>query len=115
MLGWQLLAMLAFGSIGLVFGNRVQAVAFAIAAVAVAIGQYAQSRVAFGGGVSPARLWFGRFLSALLLKWLLVFSALLAGMQQLAAAPLAGLSGFVLSLLVIQIFNLYDAKVKRGS
>lgn len=115
LLGWQLLSTVAFGLVWLLLGNRVQATAFAIGMLVVAAGQFVQSQVAFGGGVDRALPWFGRFLWAAALKWLLVFAGLFVGMRQMAAAPLAGLSGFVLSLLLIQIFNLFDAKVKRGS
>jgi len=36
-------------------------------------------------------------------------------MQWIAAAPFATLAGLMFSLLVIQLFNYFDAKVKRGS
>ena len=111
----QLLSTVAFGLIWLALGSRVQAAAFAIGMLVVAVGQFVQSQIAFAGSVRRAIPWFGRFMSAVLLKWLLVFAGLFAGMKQVAAAPLAGLSGFVLSLLLIQIFNSFDAKVKRGS
>ena len=92
-----------------------QGVAFILGALAVALGQFLQSVVAFTGGVRGAAIWFGRLLFGVLLKWLLVFSIMLAGMKWIAPAPLAALSGLVFSLLVIQLFNYFDAKVKRGS
>lgn len=103
------------GSIWFAFVSSEQSVAFAIGAIAVALGQYVQSMVSFTGGVRKAGEWFGRFLLAVLLKWLTVFSLILAGMNRLSLAPLATLVGIVLSLLVIQLFNYYDARVKRGS
>jgi hypothetical protein len=90
-------------------------VAFILGALAVALGQFLQSVVAFTGGVRGAAVWFGRLLFGVLLKWLLVFSIMLAGMKWIAPAPLAALTGLVFSLLVIQLFNYFDAKVKRGS
>ncbi|MFZ9649985.1 MAG: hypothetical protein ACO29C_07835, partial [Fluviibacter sp.] len=91
-----------------------QGVAFILGALAVALGQFLQSVVAFTGGVRGAAVWFGRLLFGVLLKWLLVFSIMLAGMKWIAPAPLAALTGLVFSLLVIQLFNYFDAKVKRG-
>ena len=52
---------------------------------------------------------------AVLLKWLTVFSLILLGMRWLASAPMAAIAGIVFSILVIQLFNYYDARVKRGS
>ena len=92
-----------------------QGVAFMIGALAVALGQFLQSVVAFTGGVSGAAPWFSRLLLGVLLKWVLVFSIMLAGMKWIAPAPFATLAGLVFSLLVIQLFNYFDAKVKRGS
>jgi F0F1-type ATP synthase assembly protein I len=106
---------IVIGSIWFVFNSPAQGMAFAIGALAVALGQYVHSVVAFTGGVRKATDWFGRFLLAVLLKWLTVFSLMLLGMRWLASAPLAGLAGIVFSLLVIQLFNYYEARVKRGS
>lgn len=92
-----------------------QGVAFMIGALAVALGQFLQSVVAFTGGVRGAAPWFGRLLLGVLLKWVLVFSITLAGMKWIAPVPLAALAGLAFSLLVIQLFNYFDAKVKRGS
>jgi hypothetical protein len=92
-----------------------QGVAFMIGALAVALGQFLQSVVAFTGGVRGPAPWFGRLLLGVLLKWVLVFSIMLAGMKWIAPAPLAALAGLAFSLLVIQLFNYFDAKVKRGS
>lgn len=103
------------GSVWFAFVSSAQSLAFAIGALAVAIGQYVQALVSFTGGVRKAPDWFGRFMLAVLLKWLTVFSLMLAAMSLLASAPLAALAGIVLSMLVIQLFNYYDAKVKRGS
>lgn len=109
-----LIAVLAGVMVLLIF-DKVQALAFVIGALAVALGQFTQYWLTFSGGVQNARVWFGRFLLAVLLKWLLVFVLLLAGMHWLAKAPLAALLGFMCSLLITQLYNLFDAKVKRGS
>lgn len=92
-----------------------QGVAFMIGALAVTLGQFLQSVVAFTGGVRGPAPWFGRLLLGVLLKWVLMFSIMLAGMKWIAPAPLAALAGLAFSLLVIQLFNYFDAKVKRGS
>ena len=106
---------IVIGSIWLAFISLAQSMAFVIGAFAVALGQYVQSVVAFTGGVRKAADWFGRFLLAVLLKWLTVFSLILLGMRWLASAPMAAIAGIVFSILVIQLFNYYDARVKRGS
>ena len=106
---------IVIGSIWFAFISFAQSMAFAIGAMAVALGQYVQSVVSFTGGVRKAADWFGRFLLAVLLKWLTVFSLMFAGMNWLSLAPLAALAGIVFSMLVIQLFNYYDARVKRGS
>ncbi len=103
-----------FGAIWLLFGGYVQALAFALSALSVALGGWVQSLLAFSGGVQPAAVWFGRFVVALLLKWLVVFVLLMVFMKWLAKAPFAAIVGFGVSLLVIQLFNFFDAKVTRG-
>ena len=95
--------------------SSAQGMAFAIGALAVAFGQFVQALVTFTGGLRGAADWFGRFLVAVMLKWLLVFSIMLFGMEWIAPAPFAAIAGLVFSLLVIQLFNYFDAKVKRGS
>jgi F0F1-type ATP synthase assembly protein I len=111
----QLALAVVIGSIWFAFTGVAQSMAFAIGAMAVTLGQYVQSVVSFTGGVRRAADWFGRFLLAVLLKWLTVFSLMLAGMNWLSSAPLAALAGMVFSMLAIQLFNYYDARVKRGS
>lgn len=86
-----------------------------LGALAVAFGQFVQALVAFTGGVRAAAVWFGRFLWGVMLKWLVVFALLYSGMRWIAPAPFATLAGLMFSLLVIQLFNYFDAKVKRGS
>jgi hypothetical protein len=89
--------------------------AFAIGVIAIAIGQLLQSQVSFTGGVQGAKAWFGRFLMAVLLKWLVVIAILAFSLDSLRIAPLTLLAGIVVSLLIIQLFNFFDVKVKRGS
>jgi len=110
----QLLLAGLIGAIWSLFGSSAQGLAFAIAAMSVAIGGLLQSLLAFSGGVQPAGVWFGRFVMALFLKWLAVFLLLLLFMRWLAKAPFAAIVGFAVSLLVIQLFNFFDAKVTRG-
>jgi hypothetical protein len=103
---------------GLAFGlgfGLAEGLAFVVAALAVSVGQFAQSWVTFSGGLQNARNWFGRFLFGVMLKWLLVFTIMLVGMPYIAKAPLPALLGFIFSLLIIQLYNYFDAKVKRGS
>ena len=89
--------------------------AFALGVIAIAIGQLLQSQVSFTGGVQGAKVWFGRFVTAVILKWLIVIAILAYSVDSLRMAPLALLAGFVVSLLIIQLFNFFDVKVKRGS
>jgi zinc transporter ZupT len=105
-------------AIGLALGlaaSLAAGLAFSVGAFAVSVGQFAQSWLTFSGGLQNARNWFGRFLLGVLLKWLLVFTIMLLGMPYIAKAPLPALLGFVFSLLIIQLYNYFDAKVKRGS
>ena len=102
------------GTIWSVFGGYTQGLAFALSALSVAVGGWLQSLLAFSGGVQPAGIWFGRFVIALLLKWLAVFVLLMVFMKWLAKAPFAAIVGFAVSLLAIQLFNFFDAKVTRG-
>lgn len=111
----QLLLAAAAGMIGYIAGAREQGLAFALGAAILALAHFAMSVLAFAGTVRSAPGWFGRFLLAVLLKWVLVVFLMLLSMQYLAAAPIMALSGVVVSLAVIQLFNLFDAKVKRGS
>jgi hypothetical protein len=115
MLAAQILFAAATGlALGLA-GNYSAGLAFSIGALAVSAGQFAQSLLAFSGGLQNARSWFGRFLLAVLLKWLLAFTIMYLCMPYIAKAPLPALLGFVFSLLIVQLYNYFDAKVKRGS
>ncbi len=111
-------ALMALALIGGLFcsliASFVEGKAFALGVIAIAIGQLLQSQVAFTGGVQAAKVWFGRFLLAVLLKWLVVIAILASSIDSLKQAPLALLAGFVISLFVIQLFNFLDVKVKRG-
>ncbi|HWR95991.1 MAG TPA: hypothetical protein VN248_04615 [Arenimonas sp.] len=111
----QLLLAVAAGLIGSIAGAREQGLAFALGAAILALAHFAMSVLAFAGPVQSAPGWFGRFMLAVLLKWALAVVLMLLFMRYLAAAPLMALSGVVVSLAVIQLFNLFDAKVKRGS
>jgi ATP synthase protein I len=115
LLALQALAAVLIASAWSLMDSPAQGVAFLIGALAVALGQFVQAIVAFTGGVRAAAAWFGRFLWGVMLKWLVVFVLMFYGMQWIAPAPFAALAGLVFSLLVIQLFNYFDAKVKRGS
>ena len=110
-------AALAFvgGSAWLLISGPDQGRSFAFGALAIAAGQMVQSLVSFSGGVQGAKRWFGRFLLAPLLKWLVVCAVLALCIGSLRSAPLAMLAGIVVSLLALQLFNFFDVKVKRGS
>jgi multidrug efflux pump subunit AcrB len=106
---------LAGGSVWFLMSGPNQGRSFASGVLAIAAGQLVQSFVSFSGGVQGARKWFGRFLLATLLKWIVVFTVLALCVNSLRSAPLAILVGIMVSLLTIQLFNFLDAKVKRGS
>jgi hypothetical protein len=114
-LALQIALALAGGVIWFLVSGLNHGAAFACGVLAVAAGQMVQSLVSFSGGVQGAGTWFGRFLLATLLKWIVVFAAIAFCINRLHGAPIALLAGFAASLLVIQLFNFYDAKVKRGS
>lgn len=111
----QLLMAGAAGMIGSIAGLRDQGLAFALGAFIMALAHFVMTGLAFSGPVQAAPGWYGRFLLAVLLKWLLAVALMILFMRYLAAAPLLALTGVVVSLTVIQLFNLFEAKVKRGS
>ena len=111
----QLMLAVVGGLIGSIAGTREQGLAFALGAAIIALAQFAMSVLVFTGHVHPAPVWFGRFLFAVVLKWLAVMALLLLFMQYLAPAPIMALAGVLVSLAAIQLFNYFDAKVKRGS
>jgi hypothetical protein len=111
----QLMLALIGGLLCSLLAGFIEGKAFASGVVAIAIGQLLQSQVSFAGGVQGAKVWFGRFLLAVILKWLIVIAILAYSVDSLRKAPLALLAGFVVSLLIIQLFNFFDVKVKRGS
>lgn len=115
LLALQVLAALPIAGVWSLIEDPAQGAAFMIGALAVALGQFVQALVAFTGSVRAAAAWFGRFLLSVMLKWLVVFVLLYCAMQWIAAAPLAMIAGLMFSLLVIQLFNHFDAKVNRGS
>ena len=115
LLALQALAALPIAAVWSLIDGPEQGAAFIIGALAVALGQFVQALVAFTGGVRPAVTWLGRFLWGVMLKWLVVFALLYYGMRWIVPEPFATLAGLVFSLLVIQLFNYFDAKVKRGS
>ena len=134
----QLMLAVVGGLIGSIAGTREQGLAFALGAstalsfapysmmnidlhrislgaLIIALAQFAMSVLVFAGHVHSAPVWFGRFLFAVVLKWLAVMALMLLFMQYLAPAPIMALAGVLASLAAIQLFNYFDAKVKRGS
>ncbi len=111
----QLLLAVTVGLIVSIAGTREQGIAFALGVLIIALAQFAMSVLVFAGRVQSAPVWFGRFLMAALLKWLVVMALMLLFMQYLALAPMVALAGVLASLAAIQLFNYFDAKVKRGS
>lgn len=111
----QVALALAGGLVLLLVSGVDHGAAFACGVVAVAAGQLVQSLISFSGGVQGAQPWFRRFLVATLLKWSAVFAIIAFCADLLRSAPMALLAGFMASLFVIQLFNFYDVKVKRGS
>jgi len=111
----QLMLAGTVGLVGSIAGTQQQGLAFALGAVIIALAQFTMAVLVFAGRVQSAPVWFGRFLLAVVLKWLAVMALMLLFMQYLAAAPLMALAGVLASLAAIQLFNYFDAKVKRGS
>jgi hypothetical protein len=92
-----------------------QGLAFALGMVIIGFAHFIMASLTFTVQMQAASKWFGRFVLAMLLKWLLVVSLMLIFMQRLVAAPLMAVMGIIVSLLLIQLFNYSDVKVKRGS
>ena len=101
----QLMLAVVGGLIGSIAGTREQGLAFALGAAIIALAHFAMSVLVFTGHVQ----------SPVVLKWLTVMALMLLFMQYLAPAPIMALAGVLASLAAIQLFNYFDAKVKRGS
>lgn len=115
LLAAQIALSLAGGLIWFLASGAEHCLAFVSGVLVMSAGQLLQSLVCFSGGVQGPQVWFRRFLAAVLLKWILVFSLLAFCFDSLRDAQIALLAGVVASLFVIQLFNFYDVKVKRGS
>ena len=92
--------------------KQMQGMAFALAALIIAVAHFVTAVFVFTDRVQAAPVWFGRLLLAVLMKWLIVILLMLFFIQE---APLMAILGVIASLVAIQVFNYLDAKVKRGS
>ena len=95
--------------------KQMQGIAFALAALIIAVAHFVTAVFVFTDRVQAAPVWFGRLLLAVLMKWLIVILLMLFFIQPLKEAPLMAILGVIASLVAVQVFNYLDAKVKRGS
>lgn len=111
----QLPVAVVVGLICAILNKQAQGLAFALAAMIISIAHYVTAILVFRNRVQAASVWFGRMLAAVVLKWLIVISLMILFIQQLKESPLMAILGVIVSLVTIQVFNYFDAKVKRGS
>lgn len=111
----QSLIAIAVSGICFLVATQAHAIAFALGVMIVALAHFGMASLIFVSSVQAAPVWLGRFFLAAMLKWLMVIVLILFFAKQLSAAPVMALVGVVVSLIVIQLFNYIDAKVKRGS
>ena len=96
------------------FGTEI-ALAFGIGAAVFSLAHFVMAWILFVGTYQAAIDWLIKLYMAVVIKWLLVFVLMWVFMKRLAIAPLASIGGIVFSMLVIQLFTIYEAKVKRVS
>jgi len=101
--------------ISFLLSKQIQGIAFALAALIIAVAHFVMANFVFTNRVQAAPAWFGRLLLAVLMKWLIVILLMLFFIRPLKEAPLMAILGVIASLVAIQVFNYLDAKVKRGS
>ena len=95
-------------------GTKAQGLAFCIGVLIAASAQHLMLVVAFRASVDSAASWFRRMVLAVVLKWGVMVVLMIAFMSQLKPAPVMAVAGVAVSLLVVQLFNLFDTKVKRS-
>ena len=95
--------------------KQLQGIAFAVAALIIAVAHFVTARFVFTDRVQSAPIWFSRLLLAVFVKWLIVILLMLFFIRPLKEAPLMAILGVIASLVAVQVFNYLDAKVKRGS
>lgn len=111
----QSLIAIAISGICFLVATQVQAIAFALGVMIIALAHFVMASLIFVSSVQAAPVWLGRFFLAAMLKWLLAVALILFFAKQLSAAPLMAVLGVIVSLVVIQLFNYFDSRVKRGS
>ncbi len=111
----QSLIAIAVSGICFLVATQAHAIAFALGVMIIALAHFIMASVIFAGSVQAAPVWLGRFFLAAMLKWLLVVALILFFAKQLSAAPMIAVLGVIVSLVVIQLFNYFDVRVKRGS
>ncbi len=80
---------------------------------AVVLGAWLSSRLALGGGVSPAIGALGRLVAAVVVKWILVLAVLLLAVVVAGWPPVAVLTGVVVALLA-QALGLASGGLRSG-
>lgn len=111
----QSLIAIAVSGICFLVATQAHAIAFALGVMIIALAHFVMASLIFVSSVQAAPVWLGRFFLAAMLKWLLVVALILFFAKQLSAAPMIALLGVIVSLVVIQLFNYFDSRVKRGS
>ena len=111
----QSLIAIAVSGICFLVATQAHAIAFALGVMIIALAHFVMASLIFVSSVQAAPVWLGRFFLAAMLKWLLVVALILFFAKQLSAAPMIAVLGVIVSLVVIQLFNYFDVRVKRGS
>ena len=111
----QTLMAIAIGVICSLIATQAHAIAFALGVMIIALAHFVMASLVFAGSVHAAPMWLGRFFLGVMLKWVLVIALMLVYSKYLTAAPIMAVLGVIVSLVLIQLFNYFDARVKRGS
>jgi F0F1-type ATP synthase assembly protein I len=115
LLMFQSLIAIAVSGICFLVATQAHAIAFALGVMIIALAHFVMASLIFVSSVQAAPVWLGRFFLAAMLKWLLVVALILFFAKQLSAAPMMAVLGVIVSLVVVQLFNFFDARVRRGS
>ncbi len=111
----QTLMAIAIAVVCSLVATRAHAIAFALGVMIIALAHFVMASLVFISSVHAAPVWLGRFFLSVMLKWFLVIALMLVFAKHLTAAPMMAVLGVIVSLVVIQLFNYFDARVKRGS
>ena len=82
------------------------ALAAAVGGGAVVAGGAVAALMALGGGIQPAGMAVGRLLAGVMLKWVVVFAVLAAGLAVFKLPPLPMLVGVLAGALAFVLANL---------